>query len=195
LLRVTACTVRILLMSKTKNKSKGKRLTEAIKKQLYADSALNESTHKELSKKYGLHTRTIENHQRKHNQRRKEPNVLELKKALEVGKADSMMVFLMEEMVDAVKEMKTGDDRVKPDKRLRVLRETSMAILNIRNALAFTEIPAGSEDYTEGDIEIVEYLLSIIPENKRTEVHARITKNGTKDSTAARQGTDAQGRV
>lgn len=152
-------------------------LSAAERKALALDLKRGKVTNVALAKKYEVSTKTIERFKEK-NKGKKPVSVLTMKRSLELSQMSSMMIFYLEVLERQTRILEgSPDDLNKVAKGVcEVVRENLVVTLNIHNSLAFTEIPEGTDDYSDMDISILEAILEMIPPEKRAELNAKISK-------------------
>lgn len=160
---------------------KRKVLSSTEKKALTLDVKNGTMKDKDIAAKFGCSTKTVER-ARKTIQNKKPKSALTVKRALEMKQVTSMMIYYLETLERITGQIEADTD-MKLDKKAEAIRENLIVTLNIHNSLAFTDVPSGQMDYTDTEVTILELILDMIPEEKREEFNAKISKlTETKDN-------------
>ncbi len=160
---------------------KNKVLSAAQKKALALDIKLGKLKDKQLAEKYKITTRTVERARKKLKEMGPK-SVLTMKRALDLIQAQSMLIYYLEtlERLTAVAE---ADNKMPMDKKMEQIRENMIATLNIHNSLAsFIDIPDDDADYGDMEVKLVEAVLTLIPEDRRDELNAKISELTKKEN-------------
>jgi len=164
---------------KPKNK-KGKRLTDEQKALLIADINASMSTG-DLMKKHKVSDHTIGKYRKKilAEKKRKPVSALDLKKALDIQRIDSGLMYTVEMMINAQQRIEKGvaenPDKYSPSTQAKVAQDSSRVLLEIRNALIFEAPPDLEQGYTDEDVNIGEIIMNTITQEQGDEMFEKVT--------------------
>jgi hypothetical protein len=155
-----------------KDWKKGKRLTEAQRSAMAHDIKLNILSDEEIGKSYGVSRQNVSAARKrmKSKEAARPLSVMEMKKALDVAKAESMLVYVMEIAEYHLARLNKPKDDVlyNPMTVLDTVGRISNSILQIRNALAFSTMPqGGEEEMARVDAVLIDQMVSAMPEEQR----------------------------
>ncbi|RLC74802.1 MAG: hypothetical protein DRJ03_31310, partial [Chloroflexi bacterium] len=133
---------------------------------------------KDLVKKYKVTDKTVQTYRKRVEDEKKlrAPGVLDIKRALDLAKADSLLVLAMENMATALKRIDEDHEKYSPMTQAKVAVDCARSTLEIRNALIFTEAPELPEgEYGGEDVELQEMVMDMLTEKQKEELFEKFT--------------------
>lgn len=166
---------------KRSRKKYGKRLAPEVQGRLKLDIEAGMSTG-ELVKKYKITDMTILRYKKKVEMEKKvrPPSVMDLKKALDLSKAQSLLVFTMEQMETAMKRADEDRDKYNPVTQANIATQCGRLILEIHNTLLMAETPEIPGGYGENDIQLNEMLMDMLTDKQKEEIFEKFTGQSLK---------------
>lgn len=176
---------------KGSNKSKGKRLDDESKKQLLADINSGMETGA-LMKKYRISDVTVGKYRKLAERQKKErpPSVMDMAKILNLTKAQSLLVYTMEQMETAMKRIDEDREKHTPKTQADTAVHCGRLILEIHNTILLTETPDMPEGYTPDDVEVSELMMEMLTEKQKEELFAKFTGKSLAEITTGKPGSN-----
>lgn len=162
---------------KASNKKHGNRLNDEQKKQLKAD-ILSGVPKKALMKKYHISEKTARNYNKKiiEEKKRQPASILDMKKALDLAKANSMLHYSMEQMEIGMKRIDEDHEKHRPETQIKMAVEVAKITLEIHNTLYYMETPdMEPEGYGQGDIDLQEEIMSMMTDKQKEALFEKFT--------------------
>lgn len=185
-------------MSKKKGSTKkyGKRLDEKTQQMLMGDIRAGLAP-KELIKKYKVSEKTIQRYQKKNiaEKKARPPSVLDVKRALEIAKIDTALMYSVEHMTLAQQRIEKEPENYKADKQAKVAQENAKVLLEIRNALVFTDLPPlDAEGYGPEEVDLHDKIMRMFTKEQQEELFESYTGKKIGDYAKPRDDTDSEGQ-
>lgn len=161
--------------SDAKKKSR-KVLSSEKKKQLEADINSGKST-PDLVKKYKVTEGNIRYYKRKilEKKNKRPVSVLDLKKALDLAKANSMLHYAMEQMEVGMKRIDEDHEKHRPETQIKMAIEVAKITLDIHNTLYYMETPEFEAGYNEDDVDLAEMVMDMMTDKQKEELFEKYT--------------------
>ena len=178
-------------MPKKKSKKKhGKRLSDDDKKRLIADINAGMGTG-DLAKKYKTTPKTVRLYIKKAEKQKKErpPSVMDMAKILNIQRAQSLLVYTMEQMETAMLRIDEDREKYTPKSQADTAVHCGRLILEIHNTLLLTEPPELPDGYTPDDVEVSELMMEMLTEKQKEELFAKFTGKSLKEITTGKSGS------
>ena len=173
---------------------KRKVLSAAEKKALALDIKAGTLKDKDIAKRHGITTRTVERYREKLKPK-KPVSALSLKRVLELTQMQSMIIYYLEELEKQTQLIVETTDIKLPGKRCEMVRENLVVTLNIHNSLAsFVEQDTSPDDYEDSDVQWIERILEAIPEEHRDAVYDKIFKSTKEEEDGSEDPVQQEGR-
>lgn len=161
----------------TSKKKKSNRLDAEKKKRLIADINSGMRT-TDLMRKYKTSDKTVQSYRKKIlEERNKKPvSVLDMKKALDLAKANSMLHYSMEQMEVGMKRIDADHSKNSPSTQIKMAVEVAKITLEIHNTIYFMETPdIGVEGYNPDDVDLTEMVMEMMTDKQKEDLFEKFT--------------------
>lgn len=179
-------------MSKGKaSKSKhGKRLSPEVQEKLRHDITAGIATG-DLMKKYQISGMTVRRMKvlMEKEKKQKPMSVLDMKKALDLSKAQSLLVWTMEQMETAMRRIDEDREKYTPKTQADTAVHCGRLILEIHNTLLLSETPDIPGDYNADDVNLNELLMNMLTDKQKEELFEKYTGQSLATLATGKSGT------
>ncbi len=154
-----------------------KTLSKEKRANLEADINSGKST-PDLVKKYKVSEGNIRYYKKKilEKKKNKPTSVLDMKKALDLAKANSMLHYAMEQMEAGMKRIDKDHEKNSPKTQIQMAVEVAKITLEIHNTIYYMETPELEPGgYGQDDVDLTEMVMSMMTDKQKEELFEKFT--------------------